>query len=62
MAGERKPEPKSDMREPPGLPPVALALFDDDDFIRHIGDQVVALAPSDASALLFYLENRGVLH
>ncbi len=61
MTRESKPEPKSDMQEPPGGPPVALDLFDDDDLIRHIGDQVVALAPSDASALLIYLEKLGAL-
>ncbi len=61
MSDERKPEPKSDKQEPPGGPPVALGLFDDDDYIRHIGDQVAALAPADASALLFYLEQMKVL-
>jgi hypothetical protein len=55
MPSEREPEPKSDQREPPRGPPVALGLFDEDDYIRHLGDRIVALAPRDASALLLYL-------
>lgn len=34
---------------------MALGLFDEDDYIRHLGDRIVALAPRDASALLLYL-------
>ena len=61
MPSERDdPEPKSSKGEPPRDPPVALGLFDDDDYyIRHLGDKIAAMSPSDAASLLRYLEQTG---
>jgi hypothetical protein len=44
------------MSEPPKVPPVALGLFDEDDYIRHLGDQIAELSATQASSLLQYLE------
>ncbi len=55
MPSERD-KTKSMMSEPPKVPPVALGLFDEDDYIRHLGDQIAGLSPTDANSLLQYLE------
>lgn len=49
------------MREPPKVPPVALGLFDEGDYISHLGDQIAALSPTDAGSLLQYLEKTEVV-
>ena len=60
MPSERD-KTKSMMREPPKVPPVALGLFDEGDYISHLGDQIAALSPTDAGSLLQYLEKTEVV-
>lgn len=60
MPNESEPEPKSSMSEPPKVPPVAVGLFGEDDYIRHLGDRIAALSLTDAGSLLQYLEQTEV--
>lgn len=49
------------MSEPPKGPPVALAMYDDDDYIRHLGDKIAGLSRAEASSLHWYLEQVGAM-
>jgi len=48
------------MSEPPKVPPVAIGLFDEGDYIRHIGDRIASLSPKEAQSLLYHLEQTNV--
>lgn len=54
------PETRAKRGEPPTPPPVALAMFEGDDYIRELGDRIAALSPSQAALLQHYLERVGV--
>lgn len=60
MPSERD-KTQSMMSDPPKVPPVAIGLFDEDDYIRHLGDRIARLSPNDAGALLHYLEQTNVV-
>ena len=45
--------------EPPNIPPVATALYDDDP-IENLGDIIAALKPQEAGMLEKYLEKNGI--
>ncbi len=54
MPSERESEPKSSKGEPPSDPPVALGLFDEDDYIRHLGDRI-AVSDSTGGGVTIYI-------
>jgi len=60
MATDREPVTRSQMSEPPKVPPVAIGLFDEGDYIRHIGDRIASLSPKEAQSLLYHLEQTNV--
>lgn len=55
------PQTQSEMGEPPQSPPVALAVDDEGDFIRHMGDKIAGLSRAEASSLHSYLEQVGAI-